>query len=228
MFRKLAAEFIGTFWLIFIGSGSGILAGTFPDIGIGIVGISFSAGIAVMSMIYAIGHVSGGHLNPGVSLGLAVAGKFPASHVLPYAIAQVAGGIVAAAVIYLVASGKAGFVAGGFGANGYGELSPGGYSLTAGLVAEMVLMVLFLFVILGSIHDRAPVGFAPIAIGLSLTAINLVSIPITNTSLNPARSTGLALFADTAALSQLWLFWLAPMLGAVIGAVLWKAVGEDG
>lgn len=228
MFRKLAAEFIGTFWLIFIGSGSGILAGTFPDIGIGIVGISLSAGIAVMSMIYAIGHVSGGHLNPGVSLGLAVAGKFPASHVLPYAIAQVAGGIVAAAVIYLVASGKAGFVAGGFGANGYGELSPGGYSLTAGLVAEMVLMVLFLFVILGSIHDRAPVGFAPIAIGLSLTAINLVSIPITNTSLNPARSTGLALFADTAALSQLWLFWLAPMLGAVIGAVLWKAVGEDG
>lgn len=228
MFRKLAAEFIGTFWLIFIGSGSGILAGTFPDIGIGIVGISFSAGIAVMSMIYAIGHVSGGHLNPGVSLGLAVAGKFPASHVLPYAIAQVAGGIVAAAVIYLVASGKAGFVAGGFGANGYGELSPGGYSLTAGLVTEMVLMVLFLFVILGSIHDRAPAGFAPIAIGLSLTAINLVSIPITNTSLNPARSTGLALFADTAALSQLWLFWLAPMLGAVIGAVLWKAVGEDG
>jgi aquaporin Z len=228
MFRKLAAEFIGTFWLIFIGSGSGILAGTFPDIGIGIVGISLSAGIAVMSMIYAIGHVSGGHLNPGVSLGLAVAGKFPASHVLPYAIAQVAGGIVAAAVIYLVASGKAGFVAGGFGANGYGELSPGGYSLTAGLVTEMVLMVLFLFVILGSIHDRAPAGFAPIAIGLSLTAINLVSIPITNTSLNPARSTGLALFADTAALSQLWLFWLAPMLGAVIGAVLWKAVGEDG
>jgi aquaporin Z len=228
MFRKLAAEFIGTFWLIFIGSGSGILAGTFPDIGIGIVGISFSAGIAVMSMIYAIGHVSGGHLNPGVSLGLAVAGKFPASHVLPYPIAQVAGGIVAAAVIYLVASGKAGFVAGGFGANGYGELSPGGYSLTAGLVTEMVLMVLFLFVILGSIHDRAPAGFAPIAIGLSLTAINLVSIPITNTSLNPARSTGLALFADTAALSQLWLFWLAPMLGAVIGAVLWKAVGEDG
>lgn len=228
MFRKLAAEFIGTFWLIFIGSGSGILAGTFPDIGIGIVGISLSAGIAVMSMIYAIGHVSGGHLNPGVSLGLAVAGKFPASHVLPYAIAQVAGGIVAAAVIYLVASGKAGFVAGGFGANGYGELSPGGYSLTAGLVTEMVLMVLFLFVILGSIHDRAPAGFAPIAIGLSLTAINLVSIPITNTSLNPARSTGLALFADTAALSQLWLFWLAPMLGAVIGAVLWKAVSEDG
>ena len=227
MLRKLTAEFIGTFWLVFVGSGSGILAAHFPQIGIGIVGIAFSAGIAVMSMIYAIGHVSGGHMNPGVSLGLAVAGRFPAAHVLPYAIAQVAGGIAAAAVIYLVASGKAGFVAGGFGANGYGELSPGGYSLTAGFVTETVLMVLFLFVILGSIHERAPAGFAPISIGLSLTAINLVSIPITNTSLNPARSTGLAFFAETAALPQLWLFWLAPMLGAVIGAVLWKVVCED-
>lgn len=228
MFKKLTAEFIGTFWLIFIGSGSGILAATFPGIGIGIVGISFSAGIALMAMIYTIGGVSGGHMNPAVSVGLAVAGKFPASQVLPYAVAQVAGAAAAAATLYLVASGKAGFVAGGFGANGYGELSPGGYSLTASLVTEVVLMTLFLFVILGSIHDRAPTGFAPISIGLSLTAINLVSIPITNTSLNPARSTGLALFAETAALSQLWLFWLAPMLGAVIGAVLWKVVGEDG
>ncbi len=228
MFRKLTAEFIGTFWLIFVGSGSGILAATFPEIGIGIVGISLSAGIALMAMIYTIGGVSGGHMNPAVSVGLAVAGKFPASQVLPYAIAQVAGGVAAAAVIYLVASGKAGFIAGGFGANGYGELSPGGYSLTASFVIELVLMILFFFIILGSIHDRAPAGFAPISIGLSLAAINLVSIPVTNTSLNPARSTGLALFAETAALSQLWLFWVAPMLGAVIGAVLWRIVGEDG
>lgn len=228
MFRKLTAEFIGTFCLIFVGSGSGILAATFPEIGIGIVGISLSAGIALMAMIYTIGGVSGGHMNPAVSVGLAVAGKFPASQVLPYAIAQVAGGVAAAAVIYLVASGKAGFIAGGFGANGYGELSPGGYSLTASFVIELVLMILFFFIILGSIHDRAPAGFAPISIGLSLAAINLVSIPVTNTSLNPARSTGLALFAETAALSQLWLFWVAPMLGAVIGAVLWRIVGEDG
>jgi len=226
MFRKLSAEFIGTFWLIFIGSGSGILAATFAGIGIGIVGISLSAGIALMAMIYTIGGVSGGHMNPAVSVGLAIAGKFPASHVLPYTLAQVAGGAAAAAVLYLVASGKAGFVAGGFGANGYGELSPGGYTLTVGLVTEVVLMVLFVFVILGSIHDRAPAGFAPISIGLSLTAINLVSIPVTNTSLNPARSTGLALFAETGALSQLWLFWVAPMAGAVIGALVWKAVGE--
>ena len=226
MFRKLSAEFIGTFWLIFIGSGSGILAATFAGIGIGIVGISLSAGIALMAMIYAIGGVSGGHMNPAVSVGLAVAGKFPAGHVLPYVLAQVAGATAAAAVLYLVASGRAGFVAGGFGANGYGELSPGGYSLTAGFVAEVVLMVLFVFIILGSIHDRAPAGFAPISIGLSLTAINLVSIPVTNTSLNPARSTGLALFAETGALSQLWLFWVAPMAGAVIGALVWKAVGE--
>lgn len=227
MFRKLSAEFIGTFWLIFIGSGSGILAATFAGIGIGIVGISLSAGIALMAMIYAIGGVSGGHMNPAVSVGLAVAGKFPAGHVLPYALAQVAGATAAAAMLYLVASGRAGFVAGGFGANGYGELSPGGYSLTAALVAEVVLTAFFLIIILGSTHGRAPVGFAPIAIGLGLTLIHLVSIPVTNTSVNPARSTGVALFADTAALSQLWLFWVAPILGAVIGAVIWKVVGEN-
>ncbi|MCJ8052379.1 aquaporin Z [Shinella curvata] len=226
MFKKLTAEFIGTFWLIFIGSGSGILATAFPQIGIGIVGISFSAGIALMAMIYTIGGVSGGHMNPAVSVGLAVAGKFPAAQVLPYAAAQVAGALAAAATLYLVASGKAGFVPGGFGANGYGELSPGGYSMTAALVTEVVLMALFLFVILGSIHERVPAGFAPVAIGLSLTAINLVSIPITNTSLNPARSTALALFAQTGALSQLWLFWLAPMLGALIGTLTWRAIGE--
>lgn len=226
MLKKLTAEFIGTFWLIFIGSGSGILAAAFPQIGIGIVGISFSAGIALMAMLYAIGGISGGHMNPAVSVGLAVAGKFPAAQVLPYAVAQVAGATAAAATLYLVASGKAGFLPGGFGANSYGALSPGGYSLTAALVSEVVLMALFLFVILGSIHARVPTGFAPVSIGLSLTAINLVSIPITNTSLNPARSTGLALFADTAALSQLWLFWLAPMLGAVVGTLVWKAIGE--
>ena len=225
MFRKLSAEFIGTFWLVFIGSGSGILAATFA--GIGIVGISLAAGIALMAMIYTIGGVSGGHMNPAVSVGLAVAGKFPAAHVLPYTLAQVTGGIAAAAVLYLVASGRAGFEAGGFGANGYDGLSPGGYSLTAGFVTEAVLMVLFVFVVLGSIHNSVPAGFAPISIGLSLTAINLVSIPVTNTSLNPARSTGLALFAETGALWQLWLFWLAPMLGAAIGALVWKAVGED-
>lgn len=228
MFRKLTAEFIGTFWLIFIGSGSGILAATFPQIGIGIVGISLSAGIALMAMIYTIGGVSGGHMNPAVSVGLAVAGKFPARLVLPYAVAQVAGAAAAAAALYVIASGKAGFVAGGFGANGYGELSPGGYSLAAAVVSEVVLMALFLFVILGSIHDRVPAGFAPISIGLSLAAINLVSIPVTNTSLNPARSTGLALFAETAALSQLWLFWAAPVAGAIIGAAIWKVVGEEG
>lgn len=226
LFKKLTAEFIGTFWLIFIGSGSGILAAAFPQIGIGIVGISFSAGIALMAMIYTIGGVSGGHMNPAVSVGLAVAGKFPAAQVLPYTAAQVAGALAVAATLYLVASGKAGFVPGGFGANGYGELSPGGYSLTAALVTEVVLMALFLFVILGSIHERVPAGFAPVAIGLSLTAINLVSIPITNTSLNPARSTALALFAQTGALSQLWLFWLAPMLGALIGTLTWRAIGE--
>lgn len=227
MFRKLTAEFIGTFWLVFCGCGSGILAAAFPEVGIGLAGVSFAAGIALMAMIYTIGGVSGGHMNPAVSVGLAVAGKFPASNVLPYIVAQVAGATASGAALYLVASGKAGFHAGGFAANGYGELSPGGYSLTAVFVIEVVLMVLFQFIILGTTHRRAPADFAPLVIGLSLTAINLVSIPISNTSLNPARSTGVVFFAETAALSQLWLFWLAPMLGAVIGAVIWRIVGED-
>lgn len=227
LFKKLSAEFIGTFWLVFCGCGSGILAAAFPEVGIGLAGVSLAAGIALMAMIYTIGGVSGGHMNPAVSVGLAIAGRFPAASILPYLVAQVAGATAAGAVLYLVASGKAGFEAGGFASNGYGDLSPGGYSLTAGLVTEVVLMALFLFIILGSTHRRASVDFAPVVIGLSLTAINLVSIPITNTSLNPARSTGVAFFAETAALSQLWLFWLAPMLGAVIGALAWRVVGES-
>ncbi|MFC6445927.1 aquaporin Z [Shinella zoogloeoides] len=227
MFKKLSAEFLGTFWLVFGGCGSAVLAAAFPEVGIGLLGVAFAFGLTVLTMAYAVGGISGGHFNPAVSVGLTVAGKFPASSLVPYIVAQVVGAIAAAAVLYLVASGKAGFVAGGFASNGYGELSPGGYSLTAALVIEVVLTAFFLIIILGSTHGRAPAGFAPIAIGLGLTLIHLVSIPVTNTSVNPARSTGVALFADTAALSQLWLFWVAPILGGVIGAVIWKVVGED-
>lgn len=227
MFKKLSAEFIGTFWLVFCGCGSGVLAATLPEVGIGLVGVSLAAGLALMAMIYAIGGISGGHMNPAVSVGLAVAGKFPVANIPAYVVAQVAGATAAGAVLYLIASGTASFQAGGFASNGYGDLSPGGYSLTAGFVAEVVLMALFLFIILGSTHRRAATDFAPVVIGLSLTVILLVSLPITNTSLNPARSTGVAFFADTAALSQLWLFWLAPILGAVIGALIWKVVGEN-
>ena len=227
MFKKLSAEFLGTFWLVFGGCGSAVLAAAFPEVGIGLLGVSFAFGLTVLTMAYTVGGISGGHFNPAVSVGLTVAGKFPAASLVPYIVAQVVGAVVAAAVLYLIASGKAGFQAGGFASNGYGELSPGGYSLTAALVAEVVLTAFFLIIILGSTHGRAPVGFAPIAIGLGLTLIHLVSIPVTNTSVNPARSTGVALFADTAALSQLWLFWVAPILGAVIGAVIWKVVGEN-
>jgi aquaporin Z len=227
MFKKLSAEFLGTFWLVFGGCGSAVLAAAFPAVGIGFVGVSFAFGLTVLTMAYTVGGISGGHFNPAVSVGLTVAGKFPAASLVPYIVAQVVGAVVAAGVLYLIASGKAGFQAGGFASNGYGELSPGGYSLTAALLAEVVLTAFFLIIILGSTHGRAPVGFAPIAIGLGLTLIHLVSIPVTNTSVNPARSTGVALFADTAALSQLWLFWLAPIVGAVIGAVAWKIVGED-
>ena len=227
MFKKLSAEFLGTFWLVFGGCGSAVLAAAFPEVGIGLLGVSFAFGLTVLTMAYTVGGISGGHFNPAVSVGLTVAGKFPASSLVPYIIAQVIGAVVAAAALYLIASGKAGFQAGGFASNGYGELSPGGYSLTAALVAEVVLTAFFLIIILGSTHGRAPVGFAPIAIGLGLTLIHLVSIPVTNTSVNPARSTGVALFADTAALSQLWLFWVAPIIGAAIGAVIWKVVGEN-
>ena len=227
MFKKLSAEFLGTFWLVFGGCGSAVLAAAFPDVGIGLLGVSFAFGLTVLTMAYTVGGISGGHFNPAVSVGLTVAGKFPATSLVPYIVAQVVGAVVAAAVLYLIASGKAGFQAGGFASNGYGELSPGGYSLTAAFVAETVLTAFFLIIILGSTHGRAPAGFAPIAIGLGLTLIHLVSIPVTNTSVNPARSTGVALFADTAALSQLWLFWVAPIVGAAIGAVIWKAVGEN-
>ncbi|MFC3567838.1 aquaporin Z [Paracoccus sp. TOH] len=226
MRKQLAAETVGTFWLVFGGCGSAILAAAFPDLGIGFTGVALAFGLTVVTMAYAVGGISGGHFNPAVSVGLTVAGRFPAARLLPYIAAQLVGAILAAAALYLVASGKAGFAPGGFAANGYGEHSPGGYSLTSALVIEIILTAIFLFVILGTTHGRAPVGFAPLAIGLTLTLIHLISIPVTNTSVNPARSTSQALFADGWALGQLWLFWLAPLLGAVLGALVWKAVGE--
>lgn len=227
MFKRLSAEFLGTFWLVFGGCGSAVLAAAFPEVGIGLLGVSFAFGLTVLTMAYAVGGISGGHFNPAVSVGLMVAGKFPAHKLVGYVVSQVLGAIAAAAVLYLIASGKAGFQLGGFAANGYGEHSPGGYSLTAALVAEVMLTFFFLFIILGSTHGRVPAGFAPIAIGLALTLIHLVSIPITNTSVNPARSTGQALFVGDWALSQLWLFWVAPIIGAAIAGIVWKTVGDD-
>ncbi|OCP17610.1 MULTISPECIES: aquaporin Z [unclassified Ensifer] len=227
MFKKLSAEFLGTFWLVFGGCGSAVLAAAFPAVGIGLLGVSFAFGLTVLTMAYAVGGISGGHFNPAVSVGLTVAGKFPAANLIGYIIAQVLGAIVAAAVLYIIASGKADFQLGGFAANGYGEHSPGGYSLTAALVMEVVMTFFFLFIILGATHGRVPSGFAPIAIGLALTLIHLVSIPVTNTSVNPARSTGQALFVGDWALAQLWLFWLAPIVGAAIAGIVWKIVGED-
>ncbi|RCS22431.1 aquaporin Z [Phyllobacterium salinisoli] len=228
MLNKLSAEFFGTFWLVFGGCGSAILAAAFPDLGIGFLGVALAFGLTVLTMAYAVGGISGGHFNPAVSLGLAVAGRFDWKDLIPYWIAQVVGAIAAGAVLYLVASGKAGYMPGGFASNGYGELSPGGYNLTAALIIEIVLTAFFLIIILGSTSSTAPAGFAPIAIGLGLTLIHLISIPVTNTSVNPARSTGAALFAETAALSQLWLFWVAPLIGAAIGAIIWKAlIGRD-
>lgn len=228
MLNKLAAEFFGTFWLVFGGCGSAVLAAAYPELGIGFLGVALAFGLTVLTMAFAVGGISGGHFNPAVSLGLAVAGRFEAKNLIPYWVAQVIGAIAAAVVLYVIASGKAGFVAGGFASNGYGELSPGGYSLTAALVAEVVLTAFFLIIILGSTSKTAPAGFAPIAIGLGLTLIHLVSIPVTNTSVNPARSTGVALFAETAALGQLWLFWVAPLIGAALGAIIWKSLlGKD-
>ncbi|MCA1367577.1 aquaporin Z [Ensifer aridi] len=227
MFRKLSTEFLGTFWLVLGGCGSAVLAAAFPQVGIGLLGVSFAFGLTVLTMAYAVGGISGGHFNPAVSVGLAVAGKFPTSRLIGYIVAQVAGAIVAAAVLYVIATGKADVQLGGFAANGYGEHSPGGYSLMAALVTEIVMTFFFLFIILGSTHGRVPAGFAPIAIGLALTLIHLVSIPVTNTSVNPARSTGQALFVGDWALSQLWLFWVAPLIGAVIAGVVWKIVGEE-
>jgi aquaporin Z len=219
--KRALAEFFGTFWLVFGGCGSAVLAATFPGLGIGFVGVSLAFGLTVLTMAFAIGHVSGCHLNPAVSVGLVVGKRFPASELIPYIVAQVAGAIVASGVLYIVASGKAGFsLDGGFASNGYGDHSPGGYSLLACFVIEVVLTCFFLLVILGSTDERAPKGFAPIAIGLCLTLIHLISIPVTNTSVNPARSTGPALFVHGWALSQLWLFWVAPILGAILGGFI--------
>jgi aquaporin Z len=223
--NKLAAEFVGTFWLVLGGCGSAVLAAAFPQVGIGLTGVSLAFGLTVVTMAYTIGPISGCHLNPAVSLGLVVGGRFPASQLLPYVVAQVAGAIAGAAVLYLIASGKAGFdLAAGFASNGYGEHSPGGYSLTAALVSEIVMTALFLVIILGATDKRAPAGFAPLAIGLALTLIHLISIPVTNTSVNPARSTGPALFVGGWATQQLWLFWVAPLAGAVLGAAIWRVL----
>jgi len=226
--KKLAAEYIGTFWLILGGCGSAVLATGYPDIGIGWLGVSLAFGLTVMTMAFAIGHISGCHLNPAVSLGLWAGGRFNQSELVPYIMAQVAGGITAGAVLYLIATGKAGFdVTAGFASNGYGDHSPGGYSLGAALITEIVMTFMFLVIILGATDKRAPQGFAPIAIGLGLTLIHLISIPVTNTSVNPARSTGVALFAGEWAISQLWLFWIAPIVGAIIAGIVYRWLGSD-
>src|SRR5450755_5201901 len=220
MSRKLAAEFFGTFWLVFGGCGSAVLAAAFPQLGIGFVGVAFAFGLTVLTMAYAVGGISGGHFNPAVSLGLAIANRFEWSELIPYWIVQVVGGFAGAAVLYVIASGAPNFAAGGFASNGYDALSPGHYGLLSCLVAEVVLTAAFLIIILGSTSKAAPPGFAPIAIGLGLTLIHLISIPVTNTSVNPARSTGQAIFVGGWAVSQLWLFWVAPILGAIGGAVI--------
>jgi aquaporin Z len=228
MMNKLAAEFFGTFWLVFGGCGSAVLAAAFPEVGIGLLGVSLAFGLTVLTMAYTVGGISGGHFNPAVSLGLAIGGRFEYKDLIGYWIAQVAGGIAGAAVLYVIASGKAGFVAGGFASNGFDALSPGGYTMMSVLIMEVVMTAFFLIIILGSTSKLAPAGFAPIAIGLGLTLIHLVSIPVSNTSVNPARSLGAAIFADTAALSQVWLFWVAPLAGAALGALIWKALlGRD-
>ncbi len=225
MSKKLMAEFFGTFWLVFGGCGSAVLAAGVAEVGIGWLGVSLAFGLTVMTMAYTVGHISGGHFNPAVSLGLMIGGRFESRELIPYWVAQVAGAIGAAVVLYVVVSGGEGFTGvGGFASNGYGAASPQGYGLLAGLVAEIVLTAFFLIIILGATSSGAPAGFAPIAIGLGLTLIHLVSIPVTNTSVNPARSTGVALFADGPALAQLWLFWVAPLIGAALGAVIWKAM----
>ncbi|UPR57279.1 aquaporin Z [Vibrio sp. ED004] len=228
--NRYIAEMFGTFWLVLGGCGSAVLAAAFPDVGIGLLGVSLAFGLTVLTMAFAIGHISGCHLNPAVTIGLWSGGRFDAKDVAPYIIAQVIGGIIAGGVLFVIASGQAGFdaAASGFASNGYGEHSPGGYSLTAALVCEVVMTMVFLFVIMGATDSKAPTGFAPIAIGLCLTLIHLISIPVTNTSVNPARSTGVAVFVGDWAVSQLWLFWVAPIIGAVIGAMIYKAVrGSD-
>jgi len=226
--RKCAAEAIGTFWLTFAGCGSAVIAAAFPEVGIGLLGVALAFGLSVVTMAYAIGHISGCHLNPAVTCGLAAGGRFPARDILPYVVAQLVGAVVAAGLLYAIASGAPGFdPAKGFAANGYGDHSPGAYSLTACLTAEIVLTALFLFIIMGATHGRAPVGFAPLAIGLALTLVHLVGIPITNLSVNPARSTGPALIVGGWALAQLWLFWAAPLLGGVLGGILYRWLSEQ-
>ena len=226
--KQTSAEFIGTFWLVLGGCGSAVLAAAFPNVGIGLHGVSLAFGLTVLTMAYAIGHISGCHLNPAVSIGLWAGGRFPASKLVPYIIAQVVGAVAAGGVLYLIASGKTGFdVTQGFASNGYGEHSPGGYSMHAALITEVVMTMFFLIVILGATDKRAPVGFAPIPIGLALTLIHLISIPVTNTSVNPARSTGVAVYAGGWALDQLWLFWVAPIVGAVLGAVAYRFISAE-
>lgn len=228
MSKKLTAEFIGTFWLVLGGCGAAVLAAAFPDVGIGLLGVSFAFGLTVLTMAFAIGHISGCHLNPAVSIGLWAGGRFPAGELLPYIIIQVAGAIAGAGVVYLIASGKAGFeLSGGLASNGYGEHSPGGYSLVSCLVAEIVMTFMFLMIILGATDKRAPQGFAPIAIGLGLTLIHLISIPVTNTSVNPARSTGPALLVGDWATAQLWMFWVAPIVGALIAGYVYRFFEQD-
>jgi aquaporin Z len=226
--KRAAAEFFGTFWLVFGGCGSAVLAAAFPGLGIGFVGVALAFGLTVLTMAYAIGHISGCHLNPAISVGLVVGKRFPASELVPYVIAQVLGGVCGAGVLYLIASGKSGFdTSGGFASNGYGAHSPGGYTLAACFIAETVLTLFFLFIIMGSTDKRAPQGFAPIAIGLGLTLIHLIGIPVTNLSVNPARSTGPAIFVGGWAIGQLWLFWLAPILGAAIGGSIYNVLFGD-
>lgn len=227
MFAKLSAEFLGTFWLVLGGCGSAVLAAAFPGVGIGLLGVSLAFGLTVLTAAYALGPISGGHFNPAVSVGLWAGGRFPAAHVLPYIVAQVGGAIVGAGVLYLIASGKADFsLAGGLASNGYAEHSPGKYSMLAGVITELVMTFMFLIVILGTTHQRAPVGFAGLAIGLALTLIHLIRIPVTNTSVNPARSTGPAIFVGGWALQQLWLFWIAPAIGAAIAGFTYKVLFE--
>lgn len=226
--KQFGAEFFGTFWLVLGGCGSAVLAAAFPGLGIGFVGVSLAFGLTVLTMAYAIGHISGCHLNPAVSIGLWVGGRFPANKLLPYIAAQVLGGLVAGGVLYLIASGKAGFnLADGFASNGFGEHSPGKFSMTAALVCEVVMTMMFLIVIMGSTDKRAPAGFAPLPIGLCLTLIHLISIPVTNTSVNPARSTAVALYVGDWAVAQLWLFWVAPIVGAALGALVYRWLATD-
>lgn len=226
--KKYTAEAIGTFWLTFAGCGSAVLAAAFPQVGIGLLGVSFAFGLSVVTMAFAIGHISGCHLNPAVTVGLAAGGRFPAGQVVPYIIAQVIGAVLGAGLLYVIASGKAGFdLAGGFASNGYADHSPGKYSLLAGFVCEVAMTAMFLFIIMGATHGKAPAGFAPLAIGLALVMIHLVSIPVTNTSVNPARSTGPALFVGGWAIQQLWLFWVAPLIGGVVGGVVYRWLSDE-